>query len=124
MIVYIQTIPERYPSGDNLELGRFECLPVLEVKKLGIDLLDVHFSPQNIKVSINASHDIVIQAIQFLQQVELFLCLLYVWIVCDWQTKQLLTSRVGVELTPQVIKTSLEQSNNQYFQSILQNFKT
>lgn len=43
-------------------------VPVLELQKLSIDLLNVHISPKNVIIATDLTHDCIIQTIQLLKK--------------------------------------------------------
>lgn len=94
-----------------LGYSRYNSL-VLEVKQFCIDLLNVHINPEDVKVATDAGHDIIVQAIELLQQVEFLLDAGQRWVVCYRQPKQLLPSRVCAKLAPQVSKRALSGTHN------------
>ena len=84
-------------------------LLVLEVEEFIVNLLNVHFCPEDVKVAIDAVHDCVVQTIEFLKKVELLLDSSDVLVLGDWHSKELFSTAVCLVPPPKLVKTSLKQ---------------
>ena len=81
--------------------------PVLELLQLCRDLVDVHFEPEDVVVAAHSINDVVVQAVQLLQQVEFLLDLQQLRVLRDLQAKELLATSVGDVFAVQGVKVVL-----------------
>ena len=68
--------------------------PILELLKLCVDLVNVDVLPRDVVVAVDGVDDIVVQAVQLLQQDQFLLDLQQARVFRHLQAKQLLTPRV------------------------------
>ena len=80
---------------------------VLKVQQFIVDLLNVYLHPQDVVVAIDAVHHCIVETVQLLQQVQLFLDSTHVWIVSDGDSEQFLSVRIDLKLAPEVVESSL-----------------
>ena len=80
---------------------------VLKVNDLRINLLNVDFNPQNVEVSVDASHDCVVETVQLLQECQLLADALQVVVVRQWQTEKFFSCTVRHKLAPELVKAAL-----------------
>lgn len=75
-------------------------------------------SPEDIIVTIDCFYDIVVKAIQLLQQSQLLPNLQQLGMLSNRESKQLLSTCVGDVLPEQVVKSILKRRRGQWQQNI------
>ena len=106
---------------ETIDWYRCPSLPVLEVEQFIVNLLDIHLSPDDVEVAIDALHHSVVETVELLQQRQLFAYALKTRVVGDGQAKQLLAGAVRVELAPQVVESTLHVQDDDGNRNHLQN---
>ena len=81
--------------------------PVLELYQLIIDLLDVDIDPEDVIVAVDAVDDVVVEAVELLEQVELLADLQELGVLGDGEPEELLPTGVGDVLAVEVVKVVL-----------------
>jgi len=85
------------------------CSLVLEVDEFSVDDVDVDVVPRRVVVSADLLQHVVVQSVQFLQQVQLLANSLQLRILGHLESEQLLAARVRQVLAPQVVEADHEE---------------
>lgn len=95
----------------SLPLWQFAA-SILELHQLIIDVFNVHVSPRNIVVTANSVDNVVVQFVQFLQQVKFLFDLRQFRIVSLGQSKQFLPILKQLQSTPHPVEAILLKEIN------------
>lgn len=81
--------------------------PRLKVQQLSVDPLNVDISPEDVIIAIDGFDDVVVEAIEFLQQCQLLFNLQQLRMLGNGQAKQLLPAGEGDVFAVEVVKAVL-----------------
>ena len=71
-------------------------IPGLKLLQVAADFVNVDIMPANVQVAVNRERDVVVEVVKALEQLQLVLCLLQLWILGHCQSKQLFTASLPV----------------------------
>ena len=82
--------------------------PVLELKELVVDVLNVNLGPRYVVVVVHAVYDVIVELVQTLQQVKLFLDLVQFRLLGMWKSEQIFADGVRRMLSPECVEMILQ----------------